>query len=55
MTEVDCAFTCGNKWFRYRAGAIIRTEEKALFMVEQLNTIIHQAVLFIMEKKSRML
>ncbi|HPX93739.1 MAG TPA: NUDIX domain-containing protein [Bacillota bacterium] len=32
MTGVDCTFTCGNEWFRYRTGAIIRDEEKALFM-----------------------
>lgn len=32
MTEVDCSFHLGDKWFRYRAAAIIRAEGKALFV-----------------------
>ena len=32
MTAIDCSFTCGNYWFRYRTGAIVLAEGKALFM-----------------------
>ena len=35
MEEYDCGFTRDNKWFRYRAGAIIIEDNKVLFVTNE--------------------